>query len=271
MVFDIESNAINKRKASQLGGKALTKSTSTGLYSDPELAQFYEVNDHDRMDYDVISKLAGGAKRVLDLGCGTGVLSARLAENADVVAVDPASAMLDIARRRYHGLNIEWIEGDARNIRLGHKFDFIVLSGHAFQVFLTKEDQLEVLRTITVHLSNRGRFIFDSRNPYFPPSKERTKAETIHKFEHSSLGEVEAWNESSYDDYSGVLTYSNSYRLPDAPEAKSAVEKIKYTSKSELMELVAEVGLKVIECFGNWNETPYLETSKEIILIGGLE
>lgn len=248
----------------------MTKSTSTGLYSDPELAQFYEVNDHNRLDYDVILKLAHGAKTVLDLGCGTGVLSARLAKNADVTAVDPAGAMLDIARERYGCLNLDWIEGDARNIRLNRKFDLIVLSGHAFQVFLTKEDQRDALKTIATHLSSEGKFVFDSRNPYFPSSKERAKAETIHEFKHSKFGNVEAWNESKYNEHSGILTYSNSYRLPNASETKSAVEQIKYTPKSELIELMAEVGLNTIQCFGNWDETPFQETSREIVLIGGL-
>lgn len=249
----------------------MTKSTSTGLYADPELAQFYEVNDHDRLDYDVILKLAHGAKTVLDLGCGTGVLSARLAKNADVVAVDPAGAMLDIARERYGSKNLDWIEGDARNVRLNCKFDLIVLSGHAFQVFLTKEDQRDALKTIAAHLSSSGKFVFDSRNPYFPSSKERTKTETIHEFKHSKFGDVEAWNESSYDEHSGILTYSNSYRLPNASETKSAEEQIKYTPKSELIELMTEVGLNTIQCFGNWDETPFEETSREIVLIGGLQ
>lgn len=244
---------------------------STGLYSDPELAQFYEVNDHNRLDYDVISKLAKGARSVLDLGCGTGVLSARLAKNADVVAVDPAGAMLDIARQRYAEMNIDWIEEDARDLRLDRKFDLIVLSGHAFQVFLTKEDQCQVLNTIAEHLTDEGRFVFDSRNPYFSASKERIKAETIRKFEHSQLGEVEAWNESAYDVHSGVLTYSNSYRLVGASEIKTAQEQIKYTPKTTLMELMDEAGLDIIQCFGDWDETPFQKTSREIILIGCLQ
>lgn len=249
----------------------MTKSTLTGLYSDPELAQFYEVNDRDRPDYDVILKLAAGAKSVLDLGCGTGVLSARLAKNANVIAVDPAAAMLDIARRSYVGLNVDWIEGDARNLRLDRKFDFIVLSGHAFQVFLTKQHQRDVLQTIATHLSNEGTFVFDSRNPDFPHSKERTKEETLREFKHSKLGKVQAWNISSYDESSGILTYSNSYRLSNAHEVKTGEEQIKYTPKSELLELLNSRGLQASQCFGDWDETPFHKTSREIIIIGRLQ
>lgn len=249
----------------------MSNSEINGLYSNPELAQFYEVNDHNRPDYDVIFNLAQGAKTILDLGCGTGVLSARLAKIADVTAVDPAGAMLDIARERYGAVNLNWIEGDARNIRLDRKFDFILLSGHAFQVFLTKEDQRAALRTIAAHLSGGGRFIFDSRNPHFPGSKERTKTETLRKFNHSKLGDAEAWNESNYDENLGVLTYSNSYRVSGESDVKSAEEQIKYTPKPELLELISEVGLVVTQCFGSWDETPFQKTSREIILIGMLQ
>ena len=249
----------------------MTNVTSTGLYSDPELAQFYEVNDHNRQDYDVICRLAKGSKTILDLGCGTGVLSARLAKSANVVAVDPAGAMLDIGQERYNELDIEWVEGDARNLRLDRKFDLIVLSGHAFQCFLTKTDQQEVLNTISAHLAIEGRFVFDSRNPYFPHSKERTKDQTYRRFNHSKFGEVEAWNESNYDEKSGILTYSNSYKLPGTGETKSAEEQIKYSPKPELIELVNKAGLDVVECFGAWDETPFMETSREIIFIGKLQ
>lgn len=246
----------------------MSNSISNGLYSDPELAQFYEVNDKNRIDYEVCVDLAKEAKSVLDLGCGTGVLSAMLAENAEVTAVDPAAAMLDIGRQRYAHLDIKWIEGDARSIRLNDKFDFIVLSGHAFQCFLTQDDQCRALKTIATHLSDQGQFVFDSRNPFFPDRKERVKFETLRQFKHSNLGEVEAWNVSNYDEQSGILTYSNSYRILQTNEVKTAQEQIKYTPKSELAALINDAGMDVLEYWGDWHRKPFHQNSREIIPIG---
>src|SRR3546814_11044136 len=122
-------------------------------------------------DFYFCAGLAAEAKSVLDLGCGTGELAAGLADGRQVVGVDPAAAMLEVAQRRPGGDKVEWIEADARGVRLGRRFDLILLTGHAFQVFLTRADQAAVLRTIAQPLSPRGRFVFDTHGR--APCRER--------------------------------------------------------------------------------------------------
>ncbi|WP_366510106.1 class I SAM-dependent methyltransferase [Mesorhizobium sp.] len=64
-------------------------------------------------------------------------------------AASPAS----IPRRRAGGQRVDWVEADARDVRLGRRFDLVLLTGHAFQVFLTPEDREAVLATIAAHLA----------------------------------------------------------------------------------------------------------------------
>src|SRR3546814_11250823 len=73
--------------------------------------------------------------------------------------------MIEVARRRPGGNRVTWIEADARDLRLGRRFDLVLLTGHAFQVFLSRDDQAAALRVIATPLNPRGRFVFDSRNP----------------------------------------------------------------------------------------------------------
>ena len=47
--------------------------------------------------------MAEGAASVLDLGCGTGLLAAALGGTREVWGVDPAGAMLEVARHRPGG------------------------------------------------------------------------------------------------------------------------------------------------------------------------
>ncbi|MBX9796834.1 magnesium protoporphyrin IX methyltransferase [Sphingomonas sp.] len=65
--------------------------------------------------------------RLLDAGCGTGALAVAAAERgADVVAVDVAGSLVDIARRRApEGLAIDWRVGDMLSHELG-RFDHVV-------------------------------------------------------------------------------------------------------------------------------------------------
>ncbi|HMA15423.1 MAG TPA: class I SAM-dependent methyltransferase, partial [Kiloniellaceae bacterium] len=118
------------------------------LYDDPDLVTFYDLENAWGADFDLCAKLAQQAKSVLDLGCGTGQLAAALGEGREVVGVDTAGAMLEVARRRPGGERVTWIEGDARTLDLGRRFDLVLLTGHAFQVFLRPDDQLAALRSI---------------------------------------------------------------------------------------------------------------------------
>ena len=136
------------------------------LYQDADLARYYDIENGWADDTAWCREMARGCGSVLDLGCGTGLLAADVAQDgARVTGVDPALPMLEIARHRPGGERVTWVAADARDVRLGETFDLVVMTGHAFQVFLTRQDRLAVLETIAAHLAPQGRFIFDSRNP----------------------------------------------------------------------------------------------------------
>jgi SAM-dependent methyltransferase len=113
----------------------------TRLFDDPDLVQFYDIENGWADDDHYCHELALGKRTVLDFGCGTGRLAAALAPGREVFGVDPAALMLTTARQREGGSAVTWIEADARSVRLGRQFELIVLTGHTFQVFLTDEDQ----------------------------------------------------------------------------------------------------------------------------------
>jgi ubiquinone/menaquinone biosynthesis C-methylase UbiE len=119
----------------------MSRNDSTGdrLYRDRELAQVYDLDNQWGSDLDYGLQLANGARSVLDLGCGTGQLAAKLADRRTVIGVNPAVAMLENARRP-GGRRVTWVRSDARSIRLGRHFELVALAGHAFQVFLTHKD-----------------------------------------------------------------------------------------------------------------------------------
>ncbi len=240
------------------------------LYDDPGLAQFYDAAHRARDDFAYCTELAKTAGSVLDLGCGTGELAAALAPGRSVTGVDPAAAMIAIARGRPGGGNVTWVEADARSVRLERRFDLVLLTGHAFQVFLTADDQRAALATIAAHLAPGGRFIFDSRNPAFPGRKERTRAETTKRIEHPRHGATEAWNASVYDAETGILTYENGYRIIASGQEYVAGAQIRYTPRDALAVLIEEAGLAVDQWLGDWLGTPFEPDSKEIIPLGRL-
>ena len=70
----------------------------------------WNINIHlDRL----LARLAAPGDRVLDVGCGDGFLSARLAEvGYHVVALDADAGVLDRAQERWAGRPVDWVHGD---------------------------------------------------------------------------------------------------------------------------------------------------------------
>lgn len=114
---------------------------SEAIFTDPLLAQIYDVFDGDRDDLelylDFVRELR--AAHVLDVGCGTGSLAVLLASRGlDVTAVDPAGASLDVARAKDGAAGVTWIHGDVTSLP-ALQAD-AVMTGNVAQVFLTDSD-----------------------------------------------------------------------------------------------------------------------------------
>jgi SAM-dependent methyltransferase len=244
--------------------------TDDCLYGDPDLVQFYDLENEGGEDLAYCLRLAKDKQSVLDLGCGTGQLAAALADGRFVTGVDPAAAMLEVARHRPNGQGVDWVEADARDVRLGRKFDLVVLTGHAFQVFLTPGDQKAVLRTIAHHLAPGGVFVFDSRNPGMEVWRSWNPQESERMLQHPRLGAVKAWNDTVKDAVTGVVTYETNYEVLASGRRLSAKSKIAFPIKEALDEMLDDAGLSVEEWLGDWTGGSYSRTSPEMIPVGRL-
>lgn len=243
--------------------------SNSDLYLDPALVRFYDPENGWADDTRLCARMAAQASSVLDLGCGTGLLLSSLPGTIRLTGVDPAAAMLQVARSRPGGSHVNWVEADARLVRLGETFDLVVLTGHAFQVFLTDHDQRSVLRTIAAHLGPRGCFIFDSRNPVAREWEEWTPDQSRRIINDPQLGKVEAWNDVRYDEAAGIATYGTFYRSVSGEEW-SAEASIRFSSQQHIAALADDAGLVVDQWLGDWTGQPFQPASPEIIAIGRL-
>jgi len=239
------------------------------LFEDPDLVRFYDAENGWGDDTRYCLALAGQAASVLDLGCGTGLLAAALGPGRQVWGVDPAGAMLAVARARPGGSAVTWVEGDGRTIRLGRRFDLVVMTGHAFQCLLTDGDQRALCDTIAAHLAPQGRFIFDSRTPAREEWRDWVPELTERSFDHPELGRITAWNDVSMDVTTQIVTYQTCYR-DQSGNIQSATSRIRFASRNDIAQRIAEAGLQVDQWLGDWSGNPWTETSPEIILIGRL-
>ncbi|MFN4143715.1 class I SAM-dependent methyltransferase [Aestuariivirga sp.] len=238
------------------------------LFEDPELVQFYDAENGWGDDTRYCLALAEGARSVLDLGCGTGLLAAALGGSRDVWGVDPAAAMLQVARHREGGSAVTWVEADARSVRLGRRFELIVLTGHAFQCFLTDDDQRALCATIRAHLEPGGRFIFDSRNPALEEWREWVPDRSLRTIVLPGIGRVSAWNDVSFDPETEVASYDTVYRN-DEGRLWTATSRIRFATKNNIHRAIVSADLGVAQWLGDWQGTAWSPEAREIIALGG--
>lgn len=244
--------------------------TEDTLYHDADLASFYDLDNEWMEDSEYCFEMAEKAKSVLDLACGTGLLAAAIAgEGKRVTGVDLSPAMLAIARAREGGSAVTFVEGDVRNLRLDQRFDLVTMTGHAFQCLLTREDRLMALKTIAAHLEDKGRFIFDSRNPAVEEWRDWTRDETERLLDHPRLGSFLAWNEVSEDPQTGIVTYETHYQNLLGTRHFQARSRIAFPDRPELEALMKEAGLKPAQWLGDWTGEAFTPGMPEFVVIGG--
>ena len=238
------------------------------VFEDSFFASLYDHFDAWDVCDDFYLKLAleiGGS--VLDLGCGTGLLACRIAQDGLTVAgADPADGMLRVARSRPGAERVAWIKAAGQTLRLPQRFDLIYMTGHAFQALLTDDDAIAVLRNVRDHLTPGGRFAFESRNPAreawqsWTPDKRRVVKTADH-------GRIEEFFDTVADPRTGIVDIAHHYRLLDADKTIVGRSRIRFVDLDHLARLLTAADLAPVAWYGDWDRTPLSATSREFIAV----
>ncbi|GHF39350.1 class I SAM-dependent methyltransferase [Streptomyces griseosporeus] len=164
-------------------------------FAHPRLAALYDALDPDRGDLDPYVRLAeeSAARRVLDIGCGTGVFALLLAERGiDVVGVDPAAASLDVARAKPGGERVRWIHGDATALP-PLRADLATMTANVAQHITDPRAWRRTLRAAHAALRPGGRLVFETRDPARRAWEQWNRASSYAVTEVPGAGAVESW------------------------------------------------------------------------------
>lgn len=119
---------------------------------------------------DVVKEERPQAKKVLDLGCGTGRIALLLAEQGfQVTGVDLSEEMLSIASERMYESKIPpfpLFHQDMRELNLSTRFDFIYSFCDSLNYLLDEKDVVRTFMNVANHLVEGGLFLFDVHSPY---------------------------------------------------------------------------------------------------------
>ena len=136
------------------------------LYEEQESAreeQNADLSDQERKN------LQEERNTILDLGCGTGVLTQMLAQRGfTMIGIDNAQEMLQIAmeRREEAGLDILYLLQDMREFELYGAVGAVISVCDSINYLLEEEDVVQTFRLVNNYLFPRGIFIFDFNTVY---------------------------------------------------------------------------------------------------------
>lgn len=222
---------------------------------DARIVDLYDGDNPDGDDHDYYRSLAdrNGARSVLDVGCGTGILTVSFAAtDRRVVGVDPSHAMLTYARNRPGADTVTWIEGDTRAVMEGD-FDLIVMTGNVAQ-HIPDPDWERTLADLRALAHDRAILAFDSRNPaarawesWHQP--EPTVRDTMH-------GPLKEWYEVTELDDGKVLLRAFNV-LVATGEHVLQEELLTFRDRDAITDQLKHAGFEVSDVWGDRNQTPF--------------
>ena len=99
---------------------------------------------------------------VLDLGCGTGQITKRLAlAGYDMIGVDASADMLQAAQEKRGGCDILYLLQDMREFELYGTVRCVISTCDSLNYITEEEDLLKVFRLVNNYLDPGGLFLFD--------------------------------------------------------------------------------------------------------------
>ena len=206
----------------------------------------------------------------LDIACGTGLVALPIAARGlPVTGVDLARPMLAYAHKKAQRqqLSIDLIEADARHLHLKQKFPFILLTGNAFQAFLCRTDQEQLLATVKRHLAPQGFFAFETRNPSGHDLSDQPEEEIWFTYRNVQGLTVKVSGTQHYEELAQVMYWTTYRQWCDSSDNRLTVTHIacRFTYPQELEALLHYNRFRIIQQYGDWNKGNLTVGSEHII------
>jgi len=205
-----------------------------------------------------------GAETVVDLGCGTGIMTLQFASRGyRMIGVDPSAVMLEVASQKPGADVVQWVQGNAGQLGTPGA-DLAIMSGHVAQFILKDAEWLETLAGLKEALRPGGYLAFESRDPRAQEWKHWTgRKRTIPD---SPNGGIESWTEVT--NVEGDVVYAVGHRrLLQSNEELVSPFALRFRSEEVLRHSLASSGFSVKKVFGDWDRRPSGSGEPELIVI----
>ena len=236
-------------------------------YVDTRLVELYDRDNPRGMDTDFYLALATeiNARRIIDFGCGTGLLTCELAtEGREIIGIDPSVAMLAVARKKTNAERVQWVEGDSS--ALGKReADLAIMTGNVAQVFLDETEWRTALHALYTALRPGGYLVFESRNPLARAWERWIREDTFEQIK-TPFGLMDCWLEL-VDVENGKVRFVAHNVFKSTGEDVVASSELRFRHNAELIDSLINAGFAIEQIYGNWDREPFIETSRIMVFV----
>lgn len=224
-------------------------------YRDADLVGLYDLDNPGGKDHAFYRALADqiDAQLIIDLGCGTGLLTRSLARpGRTVTGVDPSPTMLDYARQQPGSESVTWIHGDASALAPTGAADLVLCTGNAI-MHISPEELPAALASVAAALRSGGMVSFDSRNPACR-AWEHWTPEATYRERVTLAGLLREWLDVT-DVRDGRVVFNAHNVFPDG-EDRVYGSVLFFRSAGEFYRELETAGFTDITCTGGWHSSP---------------
>lgn len=221
-------------------------------FEHPRLAPIYDALDPERGDLLPYLALADelGARSVLDIGCGTGVLALLLAERGlAVVGLDPAGGSLAVARGRPAAEAVRWVHGDASalaDLDPSVAVDLTVMTGNAAQAVTDDDAWAATLRAAHDALVPGGHLVLETRVPAARAWEGWTEAATRRTEHLPGVGAVTTWVQVTRAELP-LVAFTTTFVFASDGAVLESRSLLRFRSQEEVERDLAAAGLVVVD------------------------
>ncbi|HVX44769.1 MAG TPA: methyltransferase domain-containing protein [Mycobacteriales bacterium] len=236
-------------------------------YGDEQLVTLYDLDNPPGDDHAYYRALADqvGARKIVDLGCGTGVLTRALAlalPGRTVIGVDPSPTMLGYARSRPGADAVTWIDGDAGALEPSADVDLALSTGNAM-MHVSPRAFPDVLGSLAATLRPGGTLSFETRNPAAREWERWTRDATYGERD-TSFGHLREWLEVTDDRDSRVVF--DAHNVFDDGRDAIYTSVLYFRTAEETTAALRAAGFASIDIRGGWHGEPVTDASLELVV-----
>lgn len=220
--------------------------------------------------YDTYAELVGIAangvsgKKILDIGCGTGLLSVKLAKmGGDVTGVDLSPDMLRIATGRAAALNmpVTFVEQPMQQLEGFTDFDAAVIAIDSLNYVARQEEVKQTLQNVYDALKVGGVLLFDVHSIF---KTDVIFMESPFTFDNERISYI--WETEEGDEPHSV--YSElAFFIRNEEGLYKRFDEVHYQrtfSVHDYVEMLENIGFSVERIFADWEDEPPHEESERI-------